>query len=672
MPAAARPRSTRTRSTRILVVLALIAATFAALLAPSSAETPPGDIPVTVSATGLTNVVDGQVAHIHVDAPTSSIFAVEARICLGSSTIDNNADFSPTQGLSCTPQANPLSAGSDGFVQVATAPPNSSADLDFKLGKGTSSFDPGDGSTVTLTCDETHPCKLVLKLVVPASTALPAGQAFKSYPINYAGSATTPGAPTAVSASAGDAQATLSWTAPASNGGSAITSYTAISSPGAKTCTWTTGPLSCTITGLTNGTPYTFTVKAHNAIGDGPSSSASTAVTPVSSDTGSLYHPLVPGRVLDSRAGATNVGPFSTPWSPGVAGIRDVQIGGLVGVPADATAVVLNVTVVNPTAGSFLQLWPTGSTQPVFGSSLNFAKDQIVPNAVTVKLGTGGKVRVFNAVGNVNVIIDVSGYYGTGAGDGFTAITPGRVLDSRSGATNVGPFSTPWSPGAAGIRDVQIGGLAGVPADADAVVLNVTVVNPTAGSFLQLWPTGSTQPVFGSSLNYQKDQIVPNQVTVKLGTGGKVRVFNAVGNVNVIADVSGYYKSGSGKAFFPIVPGRVLDSRSGATNVGAFSTPWSAGVAGIRDVQMGGLVGVPADADGVVLNVTIVNPSAGSFLQLWPTGSTQPVFGSSLNFTTDQIVPNAVTVKLGTGGKVRVFNAVGSVNVIADVAGYFR
>ena len=57
------------------------------------------------------------------------------------------------------------------------------------------------------------------------SATLPAGQAFKSYPINYAGSATAPGAPTAVTASAGDAQATVSWAAPASNGGSAITGY---------------------------------------------------------------------------------------------------------------------------------------------------------------------------------------------------------------------------------------------------------------------------------------------------------------------------------------------------------------------------------------------------------------------------------------------------------------
>ncbi len=80
---------------------------------------------------------------------------------------------------------------------------------------------------------------------------------------------------------------------------------------------------------------------------------------------------------------------------------------------------------------------------------------------------------------------------------------------------------------------------------------------------------------------------------------------------------------------------------------------------------------MPADADGVVLNVTVVNPTAGSFLQLWPTGASQPTLGSSLNFDAGQIVPDAVTVKLGTAGRVRVFNAVGSVDVIADVAGYF-
>ena len=87
-----------------------------------------------------------------------------------------------------------------------------------------------------------------------------------------------PGAPTSVAATAGDAQATVSWSAPASDGGAAITSYTATASPGGVTCT--TSSTSCTITGLSNGASYTFTVTATNSAGTSAASSPSASVTP--------------------------------------------------------------------------------------------------------------------------------------------------------------------------------------------------------------------------------------------------------------------------------------------------------------------------------------------------------------------------------------------------------
>jgi hypothetical protein len=91
--------------------------------------------------------------------------------------------------------------------------------------------------------------------------------------------ATAPGAPTGVNATAGDAQATVSWTAP-SDGGSPITSYTVTASPGGTMSTVDGSTSSATVTGLTNGTSYTFTVTATNAVGPGPASAASNTVTP--------------------------------------------------------------------------------------------------------------------------------------------------------------------------------------------------------------------------------------------------------------------------------------------------------------------------------------------------------------------------------------------------------
>ena len=104
------------------------------------------------------------------------------------------------------------------------------------------------------------------------------GAVFLTFLNSFSASATAPGAPTNVAATPGDKQATVTWNAPASNGGSAITKYTVTPSPNGTAVT-STG-LSATVTSLTDGTAYTFTVTATNAAGTGVASSPSSPVTP--------------------------------------------------------------------------------------------------------------------------------------------------------------------------------------------------------------------------------------------------------------------------------------------------------------------------------------------------------------------------------------------------------
>lgn len=144
-----------------------------------------------------------------------------------------------------------------------------------------------------------------------------------------------------------------------------------------------------------------------------------------------------------------------------------------------------------------------------------------------------------------------SGFYYVNAAPGdvvptsFVPVEPERILDTRPAPFNVSGFVGPLTAG--DVHDFQVTGLAGVPANAASVVLNVTATETTQPSFLTLYPTGAVRPN-ASNLNWAAAGVtVPNLVTVKIGTGGKVSVYNLAGTTHVVADVAGYYAPGNDK-----------------------------------------------------------------------------------------------------------------------------
>jgi len=108
--------------------------------------------------------------------------------------------------------------------------------------------------------------------------------------------------------------------------------------------------------------------------------------------------------------------------------------------------------------------------------------------------------------------------------------------------------------------ELLVSGVAGVPVDADAVVLNVTAVDARAPGFVTVYPCGQPRPQ-ASNLNYTAGQTIPNLVIAKPGNGGKVCMFSPA-TVDLVADVSSYFPAGSGFAPIPN-PTRVLDTRTG-------------------------------------------------------------------------------------------------------------
>jgi hypothetical protein len=200
-------------------------------------------------------------------------------------------------------------------------------------------------------------------------------------------------------------------------------------------------------------------------------------------------------------------------------------------IPADASAVVLNLTGTDAAADGYVTAWPCGERRPL-ASNLNLTFGATTANLVIVKLGADTSVCLYTQSGT-DLVADLAGWFTAGAH--FTAVSPQRVLDTRPGAGQVG--YTGDRPGAFGQVELDLSRYA-VPSHAGAAVLNLTGTDAAANGYVTAWPCGQPRPL-ASVLNLTTGETRPNLAIVKLSADDSVCLYTQSGT-DFVADLAGW------------------------------------------------------------------------------------------------------------------------------------
>ncbi len=449
---------------------------------------------------------------------------------------------------------------------------------------------------------------------------------------------------------------------------------------------------------------------------------ASTATSPVvqaqvaTLASGGEYHPLAPTRIFETRgAGINDTAPYGKkPTSP-AGSTFNVDILGQGGIPAevsgsnrDVLAVVLSVTVIDPTAAGFLSVAPTGST--VSASSLvNFGANENVPNLAVVGVGADGAITVdiTTPSGNAasHVAIDVFGWISKSAypdaddsGARFVPVGPGRILDTRSvptppgwaGGRPLGPATQLTLP-VRGADAVSPSAVDIVPNDPNitGVMVNITVADDQPGSrdtFVAAMPNALPSGVdpATSNTNLRRGQVKANMAIVPIGADGSITLFNRFGDAHVLIDVLGYLVRGApadttaGRVIPLDTPFRAFDTRQaefGKLPLGFATTEsWSFAEftksVNIGGVALGAQSALLGNLTGTGLSRLYPTAPVTTYMTLYPGGAPLPQ-SSNINLVEDQSVPNMSLLRYGAVGAdsnvVQAYNDNGSVHYLLDV-----
>jgi len=380
-----------------------------------------------------------------------------------------------------------------------------------------------------------------------------------------------------------------------------------------------------------------------------------------------------PDRLIDTRPAPS--GPI------GMQVARRMRAGETLHVKLPSTAysaALLNVAMIRPTGRGFLSVQPAGWSVPATVSSVNTeTAGQVRANTVVVPLGDKGYIDIYSSV-DTDVIVDLMGmFFPTTPSDPtsgrFVASTPHRVLDTRT-CLAVNPCSGAPRPAGAW-TSLTVRGLPDpatpayeVPSDAFAVVLSITVDQPSAPGYLSALP-GNFNAAATSNLNFEAGRSATMMAIVAIDgdAAGVVKIYQSAG-AHLQIDLLGWFTGPSGPSgteglYTPIRPSRQLDTRLpvGTPPVAA-ATPIDVNTAS---------AGVPADAAAVFVNNAAVNTAGAGETQTSDMAQPQPpAFRNLTAGAGGQVIAASTITRLHQGHYA--LRSTYATHFVSDVAGYFN
>ena len=379
----------------------------------------------------------------------------------------------------------------------------------------------------------------------------------RSYTVHVA--AIVPGSPTGATAVAGNTQASVSFSAPTDTGGAPITGYTVTSSPGNITGTGTGSPI--VVTGLTNGTAYTFTVVAANIAGPGPASTASNSVTPQGGQTITFANPGTQNFGTSPTLTATASSGLSVTFSSTTTGVCSITSGGVL------TFIAAGTCTINADQAGNGQFTAAPRVQQMFQVSA------VVPGAPGIGTAVAGDRQVqvnFTApasLGGDTGTITYTAISSPGGSTG-TSTSPGSM--TVGGLTNGTSYTfTVTATNTAGTGAPSAASASVTPKGVQTITFNQPPVNFSAPTQL-----GATTNA-GLQVSYTSITLSVCTVT-STGTLTTVSPGNCTIDANQAGDAAWLAAPQVQQTFAVVVPGGAVTLNTTPLPVGTGGTPYSA------------------------------------------------------------------------------------------------